>query len=37
LAAEYWRRRGVEPIDVELDPFVEELARRLADRSETRA
>jgi DNA-binding SARP family transcriptional activator len=37
LAAEYWRRRGVEPIDIELDPFVEELARRLADRSETRA
>src|SRR5262245_34034372 len=37
VTAEYWRRRGVEPIDVQLDRFVEELARRLAGRSETRA
>jgi hypothetical protein len=37
VAAEYWRRRGVEPIDVALDPFVAELGRRLAARSEARA
>jgi DNA-binding SARP family transcriptional activator len=36
-AAEYWRRRGVDPIDDALDPFVTELGRRLAERSEARA
>ena len=37
VAAEYWRLRGVEPIDVALDPFVAELGRRLAARTEARA
>jgi DNA-binding SARP family transcriptional activator len=34
LAAEYWRQRGVDAFDVELDAFAEGLVQRLAEQKE---